>query len=293
MATPVAVRRSSSSTTSANSTPNGSSLTQAIDRLSCLGDRCFDRGLVPLYMADQHALDAVLDRHRPRRNRALHVQLLIGNQSNIRGDLWALVAQQSQHLGLRRVAVLDRVLRVDHLDINRRRRLVLEDSLDPIHLPDLVHRHVMRDHAHSSGLVLVIDPKVGRVHALKPPLLVRQRLDQTDEALLRSRELGGEECGTRSLRFSHTSKLAALTPPARGMLVAALVWQAVGRRREWQPRSKEQARNRATRQGRKRRSFRPKDPLNQVAIWRPDRRVYRLERIVCWFEKHLASAPHT
>jgi len=28
-------------------------------------------------------------------------------------------------------------------------------------------------------------------------------------------------------------------------------------------------------------------------IGRPDRRVDRLERIVGWFEKHLASAPHT
>jgi len=52
----------------------------------------------------------------------------------------------------------------------------------------------MRDHAHSSSLILVVDaPRLLLPHP--PPLLVVQELDETDEAVLSSLETICELCG--------------------------------------------------------------------------------------------------
>src|ERR1700680_3480838 len=81
------------------------------------------------------------------------------------------------------------VLRVDGLEVHWRRRFVFDDGPDAAHDPVLGHRHVVCDHTHRPGLVLVVDPLIRRVRALHPPVLARQRLDQPDEAFLRSIEL--------------------------------------------------------------------------------------------------------
>src|SRR5258707_11764379 len=121
-----------------------------------------------------------------------------------------VLLEHAYHLGLCRAGMLGRVLGVDDLEVEGRGRLVIDDGANPAHDPRLCRRHVMSDHPHRPRLVLIVLAQLGSVHAPDPPLLVREGLDQLDEALLGGPELVRKSCRTRCFRFSHHLNLSVL-----------------------------------------------------------------------------------